>query len=220
MTRPIGEDRGGGLRFSASAERNKDPILEVLRRSLPDRGLVLEIGSGTGQHVTHFARALPRLTWQPSDVDAELRRSVSLHIRHDRLANVREPIALDVRERPWRIEGADAVVCINMIHVAPWESALALFAGAQSIGCRVLFLYGPYRRFGAHTAPSNERFDAELRAHDRSWGVRDMEAVADAAAACGFALREVVPMPANNFSLVFKGAIAPKLIGPRPAPGH
>ena len=204
MSWPIGEDRGGGKRFAQSADRNGEPILAVLRRSLPEKGLVLEIGSGTGQHVTHFARALPGLQWQPTDIDPQLRESVRCWIRDAGLANVREPVALDVHDSPWAVATADAVVCINMIHVAPWPSTLALFAGARSIGARAVFLYGPYRRSGAHTAPSNALFDASLRANDPSWGIRDMEAVEQVAIDNGYTLVEVVPMPANNFSLVLR----------------
>jgi hypothetical protein len=206
MAWPIGEDRGDGRRHSAAAERNKGPILEILERVLPREGVVLEIASGTGQHAVHFARAFPSIIWQPADIDAELRRSVASWVAAEKLANVREPIALDVLAPRWPIEAADAIVCINMIHVAPWEATLALFAGARRLSAEVLFLYGPYRRFGTHTAPSNARFDGELRAHDPRWGVRDLEAVAEAAAAEGFALREVVPMPANNFSVAFASA--------------
>ena len=206
MPWPIGEERGDGRRHSASAERNRGPILEVLRRVLPREGLVLEIASGTGQHVVHFARELPRLEWQPSDADAELRRSVSEWIRAEALPNVRAPIALDVRDRPWPIERADAILCINMIHVAPWAATGALFEGAESVRPKVVVLYGPYRRDGAHTAPSNAAFDAQLRANDPSWGVRDMEAVTEIAGAHGFELADTVPMPANNFTLVFRRA--------------
>ena len=203
MPWPIGEERGGGKIFAQSAERNKGPILEVLRRVLPATGLILEIGSGTGQHATHFARALPALQWQPTDLDPELRRSVEGWIRDEGLSNVRAPIALDVLDKPWPIDRADAIVCINMIHVAPWQSTLALFEGASAVKASTVFLYGPYRRFGAHTAPSNEQFDASLKANDPTWGVRDLEAVEKVAADNGFELKDVVPMPANNFSVVF-----------------
>jgi len=209
MPWPIGEDRGGGKRFAQSADRNKDPILEVLRRVLPPSGLVLEIGSGTGQHVTHFARALPGLEWQPSDMDPELRSSVEAWIRDEQLANIRAPFPLDVLHRPWPIAHADAILCINMIHVAPWESTIALFEGARSLAASVVFLYGPYRRFGAHTASSNEQFDASLKANDPTWGVRDLEAVEAVARDNGFQLVEVVSMPANNFSVVFKVSSTP-----------
>jgi len=206
MPWPIGEERGNGKRFAQSADRNKGPILEVLRSVLPASGLVLEIGSGTGQHATHFARALPSLEWQPTDVDPELRRSVEAWIRDEGLSNVRAPIALDVHDRPWPIDRADAVVCINMIHVAPWQSTLDLFEGARSIDPSVIVLYGPYRRSGAHTAPSNEQFDASLKANDPTWGVRDLEAVEKVATENGFMLVEVVQMPANNFCVVFRKA--------------
>lgn len=186
-----------------SAERNKEPILQVLRRVLPRSGLVLEIASGTGQHVAHFARALPALEWQPSDPDPGSRASVLAWTKE--LANVRAPLDVDVR-RPWPLERADAIVCINMIHVAPWAAAEALLAGAGTVlePGGVLFLYGPFRRFGQHTAPSNEAFDASLRAQDPEWGVRDLEAVEDLASAGGFSLEEVVAMPANNFSEVLR----------------
>jgi SAM-dependent methyltransferase len=204
MPWPIGDDRGDGKRLAQTAERNKGPILEVLRRALPATGLVLEIASGTGQHITHFARALPSLEWQPTDIDPQLRRSVEAWIRDEGLANVRAPIALDVHDKPWPVAHADAVICINMIHVAPWQSTLDLFEGARSVDPAVVVLYGPYRRFGAHTAPSNEHFDASLKANDPSWGVRDLEAVEEIAGKNGFELIEVVSMPANNFTVVFK----------------
>lgn len=194
----------GYRQTAAAAERNKDPILGVLRRVLPRSGLVLEIASGTGQHVAHFARALPELEWQPSDADAESRASVRAWA--EGLANVRAPLDLDVLRRPWPVKDADAVIAINMIHVAPWAAAEALVAGSADLLAAggVLFLYGPFRRFGRHTAPSNEAFDASLRASDAQWGVRDLEAVADAARAVGLALEEVVAMPANNLSVVLR----------------
>jgi len=200
---PIPED-DSARRVAPSAERNKGPILEVLARVLPPRGLVLEIASGTGQHVVHFARALPALEWQPSDADPGGRLSIERWIREEALGNVRAPIALDVLQHPWPIDRADAVACINMIHIAPWAATPALFRGIHAVAARIAVLYGPYRRGGAHTAPSNEAFDADLRARDPSWGVRDLEAVADAAAEEGFTLDEIVPMPANNFTLVFR----------------
>ena len=195
---------GNGL--LPAAERNKDPILDVLARVLPSRGLVLEVASGTGQHVMHFAEALSDLTWQPSDPDAELRESIALRIREERRANVNWPIDLDVTKLPWPLQTADAVVAINLIHVAPWSATLALFEGAKALLSteHVLFLYGPYRRFGHHTSQSNAQFDLDLRAHNPEWGLRDLEAVSDVATGTGFVLAETVEMPANNFSLVFR----------------
>jgi SAM-dependent methyltransferase len=206
VARRIGQSLGDGRCSAPAAERNRGLILEVLTRVLPPHGLVLEVGSGTGQHAVHFAKFLPQLVWQPSDPDAECRRSVSSWIRHEGLGNVRQPVALDVRERPWPVAVVDAVVCINVVHVSPWAAMLALLDGTRGILVEegVLFLYGPYRRRGRATAPSNEKFDAELRAHDPEWGLREVEEVADAAARLGFALREVVDMPANNLSLVFR----------------
>jgi len=206
MLKQRGEKQADGKWFTSSAERNKDPILAVLARVLPRRGVVLEIASGTGQHILHFANALPGLAWQPSDRDPELRESIALRVKEQQLANVNRPIDLDVTRLPWPLQTADAVVCINMIHVAPWSATLALLEGAKALlpTQHVLFLYGPYRRFGQHTSRSNEQFDSDLRAHDPEWGVRDLEAVSEAAASSGFVLAEVVEMPANNFSVIFK----------------
>jgi len=206
MLKQRGDKTANGKWSTPSAERNKGPILDVLARVLPRRGLVLEIASGTGQHVLHFARALPDLAWQPSDADAELRGSVALRLREEQRANVNDPIELDVARLPWPLRAADAVVAINMIHVAPWSATPALFEGAKALlpAGHVLFLYGPYRRFGHHTSESNAQFDRDLRAQNPEWGLRDLEAVSDVAAGAGFALDETVEMPANNLSLIFK----------------
>jgi SAM-dependent methyltransferase len=191
-------------------ERNKEPILEVLRRALPAQGLVVEIASGTGQHVVHFAAALPHLQWQPSDPEAVHRQSIEARIRAAGLANVAPPLDLDVRARPWPLGRADALVCINMIHIAPWEATLALLAeGARLLPTGgLLYLYGPFRRGGRHTAPGNEAFDADLQRQDPAWGVRDLDEVAGEAAARGFLLQEVVPMPANNLSVLLRTGAA------------
>jgi hypothetical protein len=178
----------------------------MLSDVLPPVGLVLEIASGTGQHVVHFAAALPALAWQPSERDARLRAAIADRVATAGLANLKTPLALDVGDRAWPLHGADALVCINMIHIAPWPATPALFEGAARIlrSAAPLFLYGPYRRFGRHTAPSNELFDESLRARDRRWGVRDLERVAEAGAEAGFELLEVRPMPSNNFGLLFR----------------
>jgi len=206
MLKQHGDKAANGKWSTPSAERNKEPILGVLARVLPRRGQVLEIASGTGQHVVHFAKALPGLTWQPSDPDPELRESIVLRLREEQRPNVNLPIDLDVARLPWPLQTADAVVAINMIHVAPWSATPALFEGARALlsAGQVLFLYGPYRRLGHHTSESNARFDLDLRAQDPEWGLRDLEAVSDVAAGAGFMLAETVEMPANNFSLVFK----------------
>jgi SAM-dependent methyltransferase len=206
MLRKRGEKLPDGRWQAAPAERNKGAILEVLQRVLPRSGLALEIASGTGQHAVHFARALPALAWQPSDADPDFRRSVALWVGHEGLSNVRDPLPLDVRELPWPVARADAVVCINMIHVAPWAATAALFRGAAAILPEggVVFLYGPFRRSGRHTAPSNEAFDAQLRAQDPEWGLREVEEVGRAARTEGIDLVETIAMPSNNFSLVFR----------------
>jgi len=176
----------------------------VLSRVLPAAGLVLEIGSGTGQHAAHFARALPGLTFQPSEMSVPSHASIAGWT--EGLANVRPPIAFDVMSLPWPVRSADAIVCINVIHISPWEATLALMRGAGEIlpPGGVLATYGPYRREGRHTAPSNEAFDASLRSRDPRWGVRDMEEVVAAARAQGLELEETVAMPANNFMLVLR----------------
>jgi SAM-dependent methyltransferase len=195
-----------GPLHSPAAERNKGPILEQLVRLLPDRGLVLEIASGSGQHVAYFAAVCPRLTWQPSDTDPELVESLAARLRLAVRVNVREPLRFDVRAQPWPMTRADAVVCINMIHIAPWASAVGLFSGSAPLlaAGAPLILYGPFRRGGGHTAPSNERFDANLRWRDPEWGVRDLEDVDALATGCGFTMAETVDMPANNLLVTWR----------------
>jgi SAM-dependent methyltransferase len=188
-----------------SAERNKEPILEVLRRFLPSHGLVLEIGSGTGQHVAHFAKAFPDITFQPSEMDSSRHASIAAWIRHEGLANVKSPVSFDVSRLPWPVDRADAIVCINVLHISPWAATLGLMAGAGKLlpPRGVLVTYGPYKQEGRHTAPSNESFDASLRSRDPRWGVRDLEEVAAAAKREGLDVAETIAMPANNFTLVF-----------------
>jgi hypothetical protein len=189
-----------------AAERNKGPILTVLKHVLSESGWVREIASGTGQHVVHFAGAMPHLMWQPSDPDPELRASIRAWIAQTGLSNVRAPLELDVCRQPWPVDAADAVVCINMIHITPWAATTALMAGAARLlpATGVLVLYGPYRQEGWHTAPSNEGFDRQLQASNPDWGVRDLEAVSEAAASHGLALRDIITMPANNLCVVFR----------------
>jgi SAM-dependent methyltransferase len=193
-------------RHAPAAERNREPIRAALAPVLPGHGLVLEVASGSGQHAVYLAAALPTLTWQPSDPDPAARASIAAWAAEAALPNLRPPIALDAASDTWPIDRCDAIVCINMVHISPWESALGLFAGAQR--CLppdgVLFLYGPYRFRGAFTAPSNEAFDRSLREQDPAWGVRDVDDLETAASARGFVLEDVVAMPANNHSLVFR----------------
>ena len=193
-------------RHAPATARNRQPILDVLRPRLPAQGIVLEIASGSGEHIVHFAEALPDLVFQPSDPSAEARASIGDWVQSEGLGNVRAALALDAALESWPIERADAVLCCNMIHIAPWEAAVGLIAGAAGVLADggTLYLYGPYRREGRHTAPSNEAFDRDLRQRNQAWGVRDLEAVASLAAAEGFGPPEIIDMPANNLSLVFK----------------
>ncbi|HKG86305.1 MAG TPA: DUF938 domain-containing protein [Beijerinckiaceae bacterium] len=191
---------------SPSAARNREPILAVLRRVLPARGLVLEIASGTGEHAVHCAGALPDLTWQPSDRDPEALASIAAHRAEAGLPNLLAPLALDVTAPSWPVERADAIVAINMIHIAPWRAAEGLIEGAGRLLAPggVVYLYGPFMEDSRHTAPSNAAFDESLKARDPAWGVRDVAAVAELAARHGLDLKKRVAMPANNLSLVFR----------------
>ncbi|HEY8352709.1 MAG TPA: DUF938 domain-containing protein [Sphingomonadales bacterium] len=197
-------------RHAPATARNRGPILDVLKRILPDAGLVLEVASGTGEHAVHFAPVLHPLIWQPSDRDPDLRASVSAWAAETGVP-LPPPLDLDVTAPRWPVEDGSfgpivAVVAINLIHIAPWEATLGLFAGADRLlgPDGIVYLYGPYRRDGEHTAPSNAAFDASLRSQNPAWGVRDMGEVADVAARHGFRLDEIVAMPANNFSLIFR----------------
>jgi len=192
--------------FSPAVQRNRAPILAVLERVLPARGLVLEIASGSGEHAAFLAPRLPGRDWQPSDPDPRLRASIAGHAARAGAANLRPSLDLDVRTEPWPLAAADAVVAINLIHIAPWAVAEALFSGAARIltAGAALYLYGPYRREGRHTAPGNAAFDAGLRAQNPAWGVRDLEAVAALARDRGFAFEDALDMPANNLSVIFR----------------
>jgi hypothetical protein len=189
-------------RFAPAAARNRDALLEVLRGVLPPRGLVLEVASGTGEHAVHIAAALPGLTWQPSDPAEEARRSIDAWAAGH--ANIRPALALDASAWPWPLAAADALLCVNMIHIAPWSAGLGLLRGAAALlpPGAPLVLYGPYLREGVATAPSNLDFDASLKARNPEWGLRRLEDVA--AAAEGFALEKVVEMPANNLTVIFR----------------
>jgi SAM-dependent methyltransferase len=186
--------------------RNRDPILDVLRRVLPPRGLVLEIASGSGEHAAYFAEQLSALSWQPSDPDAQALTSIAAHRAASDAANFLPPLLLDVTTQVWPVERADAVMCCNMIHIAPWAACEGLIAGAQRVlpVGGILYLYGPYTIDGRHTAPSNEEFDGYLRGQNAAWGIRDLGDVTALAQRHDLALVETVPMPANNFSVIFR----------------
>jgi len=192
-------------RSSPAALRNRGPILEVLQTVLPPTGMVLELASGSGEHVVHFAAAIPNLTWQPSDPSAEALASIGAWIAAERLENVLPPLNLDVTAESWPIERADAVIAINMVHISHWAATLGLLrhAGALLPAGSPLFLYGPYQRENEALAPSNAAFDADLRARNPAWGLRCLEDVTREAEAVGLKLDRVVAMPANNLSVIF-----------------
>jgi len=198
----VSDDR----RSAPHVARNADPIAEVLRSVLPKRGLVLEIASGTGEHALHFARAFPNLLWQPSDPDPASLRSIAAWRAESGLFNLLPPVSLDARAAEWPVEAADAILCINMIHISPWASTLGLMRGAARLLApnAPLYLYGPFLQSGVETAASNDAFDRSLRERDPNWGLRQLDEVTAQAGACGFALENVTPMPANNLSAVFR----------------
>lgn len=193
------------LQYPAT-ERNRDAILGVLRGMLPATGLVLEIASGSGEHIVHFARACPGLTFQPSDPEDAALQSIAAWTQHTGAANVLPPVMLDAASDSWPLALADAVLCINMIHIAPWRATEGLLRGASKLLSEgaPLYLYGPYRRAGVVTAPSNDAFDESLKARNPEWGLRDLEAVAALARDAGFSAPVVTEMPANNLSVVFR----------------
>jgi hypothetical protein len=196
--------------FSPSAARNRKPIRDVYLKHMPRSGAALEIASGTGEHAVWLAKSLPNVTFLPGDPDAASRASIAAWTAHERLENVRAPHAIDVQHVDWPQNlgvPVDALLCINMIHIAPFEAARGLFGGARHLlgtGGK-MFLYGPFARDGAHTAPSNAAFDLDLKRRDRRWGVRDLDReVLPLAQAAGLALAAIKPMPANNLAVVFR----------------
>lgn len=184
--------------------RNRDPILEVLRRLAPPSGTILEVASGSGEHAAHFAQALPGLVFQPSDPDPSRRASIDAWC--EGIPNVRPALALDAAGTDWPAGSYDLVLCCNMIHIAPWSAAEGLVAGAWRVLAPggVLLLYGPFRRQGISTAPSNEAFDASLRAQNPAWGLRELEAVDALARPAGFGPPEITEMPANNLCVAWR----------------
>ena len=207
----IAEPESPPSQYSPAAERNRAPILEVLHRILPDNGLALEIASGTGQHVAHFASNMPGWVWQPSDAQSDGFASIGAWCAQASVVNVREPVLLDVTAPRWPTGSAefpdkfDAIFCANMLHIAPWATCAALMAGAAKYLSPegALITYGPYLERGLPTSPGNVAFDESLRQRDPAWGIRALEDVAQQAALAGLRLRERVEMPANNLLLVF-----------------
>jgi SAM-dependent methyltransferase len=193
-------------RSAPAAARNREPILEVLRSLLPERGLVLEIASGTGEHAAFIAPRLPNIVWQPSDAEPDMRHSIAAWAAEVDAPNLRPPLTIDCTVDNWGISRADAVFCANMIHIAPWEATIGLVRGAAKMlpPAGMLILYGPFKRGGAHTAPSNEAFDESLRRRDPSWGVRDLDDLIALAEEHGLRFDTAIDMPANNLTVVFR----------------
>ena len=192
--------------YAPATLRNRDLILGILRDVLPTKGVILEIASGSGEHVVHFARSFPDLVFQPSDREPKSLESVAAWVEATRVANVLAPTVLDVSQSPWPIASADGIICINMVHISPWEATLGLVKGAAAIlpSTAPFYLYGPYKREGFATAPTNQAFDRSLRDRNATWGLRDLEAVAAAAQSVGFSVPTITEMPVNNLSVVFR----------------
>ena len=195
--------------YAPATQRNREPILAVLSKVLLLGSNILEIASGTGEHAVFFASQLKSCHWIPSDVRPTARESIVAWKNVNHIENLSSPLSIDVSQNNWQQQVADkdidAVVNINMIHIAPWQACLGLMEGVGKIlsSGGILYLYGPYKRGGEHTAPSNESFDLSLRDRDPTWGIRDLEAVVEAAASANLKLKQVVEMPANNLSVVF-----------------
>ncbi len=209
MTPWVPGEAGGEAqkRHAPATLRNRDAILTILRDALPPSGLVLEVASGSGEHIIHFAAALPALDWQPSDPDMAALASIAAWRAEADLSNLHEPIRLDAAG-DWPVDRADAILCINMVHISPWNATLGLMQGAGRVlpPGGPLYLYGPYMCDDVETAPSNLAFDASLKARDQRWGLRRVEDVVTAAQAQGLRLDRMVDMPANNLSLIFRRA--------------
>jgi len=192
--------------YAPATLRNREFILDVLRDVLPMTGVILEIASGSGEHIVHFARNLPALVFQPSDPDPNALLSIAAWVSATGVTNVRAPLALDASLSVWPVASVDGIVCINMVHISPWEATVGLIKGAATIlpPASPLYLYGPYIREGFATAPSNQAFDRSLRDRNPHWGVRELETVAAVAQSVGFSVPSVTEMPANNLSVVFR----------------
>lgn len=196
-------------RYAIATQRNREPILKVLQKVLPSPGNILEIASGTGEHAVFFASQLQGCQWYPSDRDSALRDSIEAWSEECPTANLHPPLDIDASSQPWLIETADisidAIVNINMIHIAPFAACEGLMAGAGRILPQdgILYLYGPYKREGKHTSASNEAFDRSLREHNPQWGVRQLEDVIAVAKKANLVLQDVIAMPANNLSVIF-----------------
>lgn len=212
----VGAGQGDQRRHAPATLRNRDAIAAVLRAALPASGTVLEVASGSGEHAVHFAAAMPHLDWQPSDPDPAALASIAAWRADAALPNLRPPVALDAAAPDWPVDRADAILCINMTHISPWDATVGLFTqGARLLQKGApLILYGPYFRAGEDAAPGNIAFDQDLRARNAHWGVRRLEDVTDLAGDHGFALDAVHAMPANNLTLVYRRSPPSSMNGP------
>jgi hypothetical protein len=193
-------------RHAPATARNREPIAAVLWAELPPSGLVLEVASGTGEHCAHFAPLFPALDWQPTDPDPQSLASIAAWAESAACPKIRPPLALDASAPDWPVAHANAMLCVNMVHISPWEATLGLLDGAARLLApgAPLILYGPYLREGVETAPSNRAFDADLRRRDPRWGLRAIEAMDAAAAERGLARTALHEMPANNIMPVYR----------------
>jgi SAM-dependent methyltransferase len=203
VARPVGLT---AKQHAPHADRSKGPIVDILRRVLPDTGIALEVGSGTGQHIVHFAREFPSLEWQPSDYDQVAVASVDSYRRDARVRNLREPLLLEVRKKLWGHGLLDAVLAIQLVHVTSWSVCEGLFDGARRHlrPGGVLFLQGPFKQGGGFDCPKNAQLDGMLRGKNPDWGLRDLEAVAALGTARGLLVEQVVDMPDNELATVFR----------------
>lgn len=194
----------GVRRHAPATLRNRAAIATILAQLLPDAGRVVEVASGSGEHCAYFAQHFPKLEWQPSDPDPDALASIAAWCAG--LDNVRPPVALDAGAADWPVAHADAMLCVNMVHISPWEATLGLMAGAGRLLPQdaPLILYGPYRETGVPTAPSNEEFDQSLRGRNPAWGLRLLDDVVAAAEAHGLVFDRRVAMPANNLIVAFR----------------
>jgi hypothetical protein len=200
------DERGEAKRFAPATLRNRDAIAQVLGEILPSSGQILEIASGTGEHIVHFASHFPAIIWQPSDPDPTGILSIAAWAEESRLPNIHPAIHLDARSDEWGLDSVEAILCINMIHIAPWEAAIGLMAGAGRIltDSGFLYLYGPFREDDVNLAESNAAFDVSLKSRNPDWGLRHLSDVEVLAKEHGLVLEKRIEMPSNNLSLIFR----------------
>ncbi|MEE9434845.1 MAG: DUF938 domain-containing protein [Sphingorhabdus sp.] len=200
------DDIRKGKRHAPATLRNREVIAEILAEILPASGTVLEIASGTGEHIVHFAERFPTISWQPSDIDEDALQSIRDWSAGSNAVNIAEPMIVRTEESQWAVDTAGAILCINMIHIAPWDACIGLFRGAAKLlsAGAPLYLYGPFLEENVETAQSNLSFDQSLRGRNLEWGIRHLNEVRELAEGCGFTLERRTAMPANNLSVVFR----------------